>query len=65
MASFSLINLSRHYKINPYDALEKSNIKFTKRFRFIEQKINKENKEIIDLDLKEINALWKQSKKEI
>ena len=62
---FSLINLSRHYKINPYDALEKSNIKFTKRFRFIEQKINKENKEIIDLDLKEINALWKQSKKEI
>ena len=28
---FSLINLSRHYKINPYDALEKSNIKFTKR----------------------------------
>ena len=59
---FSLINLSRHYKINPYDALEKSNRKFIKRFKFIEQMINKENKGIIDLDLKEINLLWNQSK---
>tara|TARA_Y100000766_G_C18843669_1_gene574531 strand:+ start:505 stop:927 length:423 start_codon:yes stop_codon:yes gene_type:complete len=61
---FSLINLSRHYKINPYDALEKSNRKFTKRFKFIEQKIKKTNKEIINLDLKEIDFLWKQSKNE-
>ena len=61
---FSLVNLSRHYKINPYDALEKSNKKFTKRFKLIEQKINKANKEIIDLDLKEINFLWNQSKNE-
>ena len=51
---FSLINLSRHYKINPYDALEKSNKKFTKRFKFIEQKINEANKNY-DLDLKEID----------
>ena len=62
---FSLVNLSRHYEINPYDALEKSNKKFTKRFKFIEQKINKANKEIIDLDLKEINSLWNQSKNEV
>tara|TARA_B100001778_G_C18597698_1_gene635603 strand:- start:1068 stop:1844 length:777 start_codon:yes stop_codon:yes gene_type:complete len=61
---FSLINLSRHYKINPYDALEKSNRKFTKRFKFIEKKIKKTNKEIIDLDLKEIDYLWKQAKNE-
>ena len=59
---FSLINLSRHYKINPYDALEKSNKKFTKRFKFIEKKIKKTNKEIIDLDLKEIDYLWKSLK---
>ena len=61
---FSLINLSRHYKINPYDALEKSNRKFTKRFKFIEQEIKKTNKEIINLDLKEIDFLWKLSKNE-
>ena len=61
---FSLINLSRHYKINPYDALEKSNRKFTKRFKFIEKQIKKTNKEIIDLDLKEIDYLWKQAKNE-
>ena len=61
---FSLINLSRHYKINPYDALEKSNRKFTKRFKFIEKQIKKTNKEIIDLDLNEIDYLWKQAKNE-
>ena len=61
---FSLINLSRHYKINPYDALEKSNRKFTKRFKSLEKKIKKTNKEIIDLDLKEIDYLWKQAKNE-
>ena len=61
---FSLINLSRHYKINPYDALEKSNIKFVKRFKFIEQKTKKIKKQINDLDLGEINTLWEQSKKE-
>ena len=59
---FSLINLSRYYKINPYDALEKSNRKFTKRFKSLEKKIKKTNKEIIDLDLKEIDYLWKQAK---
>ncbi len=61
---FSLINLSRHYKINPYDALEKSNIKFEKRFKFIEKKTKKNKKQINDLDLEEINVLWEQSKKE-
>ena len=61
---FSLINLSRHYKINAYDALEKSNRKFTQRFKFIEKQIKKTNKEIIDIDLKEIDYLWKQAKNE-
>ena len=61
---FSLINLSRHYKINPYNALEKSNIKFVKRFKFIEKKTKKIKKQISDLNLEEINVLWEQSKKE-
>tara|TARA_B100001250_G_C19766950_1_gene775227 strand:- start:918 stop:1697 length:780 start_codon:yes stop_codon:yes gene_type:complete len=61
---FSLINLSRHYKINPYDALERSNIKFTERFKFVEKRIKKLNKEIINLNTKEIDVLWKESKKE-
>ena len=61
---FSLIILSRHYKINPYDALEKSNIKFIKRFKFVEEKTKKTKKQIRDLNLKEIDVLWEQSKKE-
>ena len=61
---FSLINLSRHYKINPHDALEKTNIKFAKRFKFIEKKTKKKQKKINDLNFKEIDILWEQSKKE-
>ncbi len=62
---FSLINLSRHYKINPYEALEKSNRKFTKRFIYIEEITKKLNKEIKDLDLKEIDIYWEQAKNKI
>ena len=62
---FSLINLSRHFKINPYDALEQTNIKFSKRFKYIEQKTKKLKKQINDLNLKEIDILWQQSKNEI
>ena len=59
---FSLINLARHYKVNPYNALEKSNIKFIKRFKFVEQKIKELNKEFGSIELKEINDIWEQSK---
>lgn len=59
---FSLINLARHYEINPYNALEKSNTKFIKRFKFVEQKIKELKKEIASIELKEIDALWEQSK---
>ncbi len=62
---FSLINLSRHYKINPYEALEKSNRKFTKRFMYIEERTKKLNKEIKDLDLKQIDFFWEQAKNKI
>ena len=61
---FSLINLARHYEINPYNALEKSNIKFIKRFRFVEKKVKESKRVITSIEPKEINALWEQSKRE-
>ena len=62
---FSLINLARHFKINPYDALEKSNIKFKERFQYLEKRLKKINKEIINLGPDEIDFFWRESKKEI
>ena len=62
---FSLINLARHFKINPYNALEKSNIKFKERFQYLEKRLKKLNKEIINLDSDEIDFFWRESKKEI
>jgi len=62
---FSLVNLARHFKINPYDALEKSNTKFKERFQYVEKRLKKLNKEIINLDPDEIDFFWRESKKEI
>ena len=60
---FSLINLSRHYNINPYDALQKSNTKFINRFKYIEKRAKKMKKELSKISLKEIEVLWEDSKK--
>ena len=62
---FSLVNLARHFKINPYDALEKSNTKFKERFQYVEKRLKKLNKEIINSDPDEIDFFWRESKKEI
>ena len=62
---FSLVNLARHFKINPYDALEKSNTKFKERFQYVEKRLKKLNKEIINLVPDEIDFFWRESKKEI
>ncbi|MEN9918073.1 MAG: nucleoside triphosphate pyrophosphohydrolase [Bacteroidota bacterium] len=61
---FSLINAARLYDINPDNALERTNQKFIKRFSHIEEEAKKEGKELKDLTLAEMDALWEQAKKE-
>ena len=43
---FSLINYARFLKINPENALEKTNKKFTKRFTYLEEKAKSLNKNL-------------------
>ena len=52
---FSLINYARFLKINPETALERSNKKFIKRFKYIELEANKLGKKIDQLSLDEMN----------
>ena len=59
---FSLVNMARLYKINPDNALEKSNQKFIKRFNYIEAVANKQNRKLEDLSLEEMDSLWNQAK---
>lgn len=59
---FSMINLSRFLKINPENALERTNKKFIKRFQFMEEQARTSNKMLADMTLEEMDELWKAAK---
>ena len=60
---FSLINAARLYDIDPEIALEKTNLKFTKRFNYLEEKTLKQGKSLHDMSLEEMNEVWEEAKK--
>ena len=60
---FSLVNVARLYKLKPDNALEKTNSKFIKRFNYIEQQAAQQGRDIKDLTLDEMEALWQHAKK--
>jgi XTP/dITP diphosphohydrolase len=60
---FSLINYARYLKINPEDALEKTNKKFIFRFNYMEQKIKAQGKALADSSLTEMDVYWNEAKK--
>lgn len=60
---FSLINYGRFLNINPEDALEQTNKKFTTRFNYMEAKVKAQNKSLKDCTLDEMNVYWEEAKK--
>ena len=60
---FSVINAARLYKLNPDNALEKTNRKFIDRFNYIEDHSIKIGKPLKDMSLEEMDALWNEAKK--
>lgn len=61
---FSLVNYARFLKINPEDALEKTNRKFIKRFQYIEQKALEKGQQLKDMTLQEMEIFWQEAKTE-
>jgi XTP/dITP diphosphohydrolase len=59
---FSVINAARLYKLNPDNALEKTNRKFIDRFNYIEAHSIKVGKPLKDMTLGEMDALWNEAK---
>lgn len=59
---FALINYARFLKINPEDALEKTNQKFMHRFNYMEQKIKEQGKALADCSLEEMDKYWNEAK---
>ena len=60
---FSLVNFARFLNVNPIDALEKTNQKFIKRFKKMEQEITNDKRKIEELELAELDLYWKKVKK--
>ena len=60
---FSLINFARFVDINPENALEKTNLKFIKRFKHLESKAKEANKNLHDMTLAEMDIYWNEAKK--
>jgi len=59
---FSLINADRLYGIDPETALEKTNLKFIKRFAYLEKNTLRRGRSLKDMNLDEMNKIWEQAK---
>ncbi len=59
---FSLINYARFLKVNPEDALERTNKKFIARFQYLEHKAAESGKSLRDMTLAEMEAYWQEAK---
>ncbi len=60
---FSLVNYARFLNINPENALERTNKKFTKRFQYLESKAKILNKPLKDMTLAEMDVFWEEAKR--
>ena len=60
---FSLINAARLYKINPDNALERTNQKFIRRFNYLESQTLKKGRKLTDMSLEEMDKYWEEAKR--
>ena len=59
---FSMINYARFLKVNPENALERTNKKFIKRFQYLEGKAKEMDKSLKDMTLAEMDIFWNEAK---
>jgi ATP diphosphatase len=60
---FSVVNLARHLKIDPEQALVQANRKFEKRFRLMETEVNESGRRFTDMDIESLEASWQSAKR--
>jgi len=59
---FVVLNLSRKAKVDPGAALRRANLKYERRFRWMEEEAARQGREFAGLDLEQQDALWQSSK---
>lgn len=62
---FSLVNYSRFLKVNPEDALERTNRKFIARFRLMEELILADGGDLSQMDLAQMDVFWDKAKMQL
>jgi tetrapyrrole methylase family protein/MazG family protein len=60
---FALVNVARWKHIDAESALRATNLKFKKRFGYVEQGAKRQERNLSDLSLEEMDALWNEAKK--
>lgn len=60
---FSMVNVARLYNINPDNALEQTNKKFRNRFNYVEEHSIAQGRNLKEMTLNEMDALWNEAKK--
>ncbi len=60
---FMLVNIARFIGLNPEDALRKTISRFISRFRYIEMSAKEQGRNLADMSLSEMDALWDEAKK--
>ncbi len=60
---FSVINAARLYKVNPENALERTNRKFIARFNYIEEQAKAQGLKLNEMSLDQMEALWQEAKR--
>ena len=59
---FSIVNYARFLKIDPDEALERTNRKFIRRFQYLEAESHKDGKQLGEMSLAEMDAYWERAK---
>jgi XTP/dITP diphosphohydrolase len=60
---FSIVNAARLYGVDPETALERTNLKFIKRFNYLEENTIKKGRSLKNMNLDEMNEIWEEAKR--
>ncbi|MCX8049607.1 MAG: hypothetical protein N3A55_08115 [Methylohalobius sp.] len=61
---FVMVNLARHLKVRPEDALRASNRKFIRRFQYMERRLKAQGQSLTGASLECLEALWQEAKRD-
>jgi MazG family protein len=61
---FVLVNIARYLSLDPESALRRTNRKFRRRFRYLEEKLREQGRKPAEASLQEMESLWQESKQQ-